>query len=91
MGDLQGKARLLAWAVRQGGTMVIIQAALGMECVGMSEQELVCCLGEEREEQRQEEQRRTQKRRKRSEKAKGSFCKGCPQRHVDARGENDRF
>ena len=63
--------------------MVIIQAALGMECVGMLEHELVCGVREAREEQRQEEQRRA------GTKAKGSFCKGCPCRHVDARGEND--
>ena len=60
MVDFQRKASLLGWAVRQGVMMVIIQAALGMECVGMLEHERVCGLREAREEQRQEEQRRAQ-------------------------------
>ena len=58
MGDFgRQTASLLAWAVRQGGTMVIIQAEVGMECVGMLEHELVC--GPRRE--RRAETRRAKK------------------------------
>ena len=90
MGDFRRNASLLAWDVQHGLKTVIIQAALGMECVGIVEHELVC--GERRA--RRAETRRAKKSRedtKSNEKTKGAFCKGCPWRHVYARGENDRF
>ena len=65
MSDFRREASLLAWAVRQWGTMVIIQAALGMECVVMLKHELVGGERSEREERRQEEQRRAEERKKR--------------------------
>ena len=75
MVDFQRKASLLGWAVQQGVMMVIIQVALGMECVGMLEHELVCGEREEIEEQRQEKQRRPQKRQKEMERQKAPFEK----------------
>ena len=55
--------------------MVIIQAALGMECVGMLEHELVCGEREEIEEQTHEQQRRAEKRRNEMERQKVHFAK----------------
>ena len=72
--------------------MVTIQVALGMECVGMLEHELVC--GERRERETRAEARRAKKSRgktKRDEKTRVSFYKGCPWQYVYARGGNDRF
>ena len=57
----EGKASLLAWAVRQGRAMDIIQAALGMGCVGMLEHELVRGERDKIDQQRQEKQRRAEK------------------------------
>ena len=60
MGDFRIKASLLAWAVQQGSTMVIIQAALGTECLGMLEHELACGEREASGNHRQEEQIRAE-------------------------------
>ena len=75
MGDFLRNASLLAWAVQQGERWVIIQAAHGMECVGMLEHALVCGDREERGEQRQEEQRRAEKRRIEMKSQKAYFGK----------------
>ena len=66
-GRLSQKRKLTGICCATGRTMVIIQAALGMKCVGMLERERFCGEKRERlrEEQRQEEQ--TQEKQSRAE------------------------
>ena len=73
-GRFPKKGKLLGMGCATGGTMVIIQAALGMECVSMLEHEPVRGEREGRGEQRQEEQRRGRKITKNSAGKRISIC-----------------